>query len=373
MGIYSPASRLDAGLPCSPRAVVLEPLVFLTLAKTTVRSGSWNKMIIARTPFRISFFGGGTDYPAWYREHGGAVLATSIDKYCYLSCRFMPPFFDTRYRTVYSKIELTHNIDEIEHPAVRAALHHMNFDGLQGTEIVHYADLPGRTGLGSSSSFCVGLLQALSALRNQAPDKRELAKMAIHLEQNVLAESVGSQDQVSAAMGGLNAIYFCANDFDVRPLTMDNGRLEQLQDCLLLVYTGIARFASQIAEHQIRGIDKKRNELHAMRQMVDHGMAILDSAGDLADFGRLLHEAWTLKAGLSEQISNSSINDIYQRARAAGAIGGKLLGAGGGGFMLFYVVPELRLKVIEALSGLLVVPFRFENTGTNIIYHNQQP
>jgi D-glycero-alpha-D-manno-heptose-7-phosphate kinase len=328
-------------------------------------------MIITRTPFRVSFFGGGTDYPAWYKEHGGAVLATSIDKYCYLSCRYLPPFFEARYRTVYNKTELTKTIAEIEHPVVRACLTHMDFSA-HGTEIVHYADLPSRTGLGSSSSFSVGLLHALSGLKGQMLTKRQLAEMAIDIEQNKLAENVGSQDQVSAAFGGFNLIQFQESGFEIRPLTFSTNRMNELEGSLMLVFTGISRFASEVAAHQVQNISNKAPELHAMRKMVDEAVGILTSSQNMDDFGRLLHDAWTLKASLSPYVSSSEIDDLYVRARNAGALGGKLLGAGGGGFMLFYVKPERQAAVKKALEGYLQVPFRFETIGTQVIHFNQQ-
>jgi D-glycero-alpha-D-manno-heptose-7-phosphate kinase len=328
-------------------------------------------VIITRTPFRVSFFGGGTDYPAWYKEHGGAVLATTIDKYCYLSCRYLPPFFDARYRTVYNKTELTKTIAEIEHPVVRTCLNNMDFSA-HGTEIVHYADLPSRTGLGSSSSFTVGLLHALSGLKGQMLSKRQLAEMAIDIEQNKLAENVGSQDQVSAAFGGFNLIQFQESGFEIRPLTFSAERMHELEGSLMLVFTGISRFASEVAAHQVQNISKKAPELSAMRKMVDEAIGILTSSQDMADFGRLLHEAWTLKASLSPYVSSSEIDELYARARNAGALGGKLLGAGGGGFMLFYVKPERQAAVKKALEGYLQVPFRFESMGTQVIHFNHQ-
>jgi D-glycero-alpha-D-manno-heptose-7-phosphate kinase len=330
-------------------------------------------MIITRTPFRVSFFGGGTDYPPWFREHGGAVLSTSIDKYCYLACRYLPPFFDVKYRTVYQKTELTNSIADIEHPAVRACLDHMSFHDY-GTEVVHYADLPSRTGLGSSSSFSVGLLHALSGLKGQMPSKRQLAEAAIHVEQNMLKENVGSQDQVAAAFGGLNLITFEARGFELRPMTLKPERLKELQDSLLLVYTGISRLASEVAAHQVRNIDSRKRELFAMREMVDQAVEILTSGTSMSDFGRLLHESWMLKRSLSTQVSNDSVDGIYDRARAHGALGGKLLGAGGGGFMLLFAAPENRARIVDSLPGLLHVPFSFENLGTQVVYfHPQAP
>lgn len=328
-------------------------------------------MITTRTPFRVSFFGGGTDYPGWYREHGGAVLATTIDKYCYLSCRNLPPFFDVRHRTVYNKIELTKNIASIEHPAVRACLDYARFYE-HGSEIVHTADLPARTGLGSSSSFTVGLLQGLFGLQGKMPTKRQLAEMAIDVEQNVLRENVGSQDQVSAAFGGFNVIEFNATGFELRPVTLQMSRRQELEQSLILVYTGVSRFASEVAAHQVRNISKKQAQLHSMRAMVDQALAILTSDGPIEEFGKLLHESWRLKASLSDHVTTAAIDEIYDKARANGAIGGKLLGAGGGGFLLLFATPENRERVIASLSGLIHVPFRFETLGTQVIYFQNQ-
>ena len=328
-------------------------------------------MIITRTPFRISFFGGGTDYPSWFNRHGGAVLATTIDKYCYLSCRYLPPFFDARYRTVYSQIELTRELGTIQHPSVRECLRYLDF-AETGTEIVHYSDLPSRTGIGSSSSFTVGLLHALLGLKGKMPSKRQLASMAIDLEQRVLCEAVGSQDQVLAAFGGFNLISFSTNGFELRPMTLQHERFSDLQASLMMVYTGISRTASEIAAEKIANFDRKEKELREMRQMVDAAVAVLTSTGDLSDFGRLLGESWRLKRDLADRIRNDTIDEIYDKAMAAGARGGKLLGAGGGGFMLFFVEPERRATVSKALEGILQVPFSFESLGSQVIYFHQQ-
>ncbi|BAI76807.1 galactokinase/homoserine kinase family protein (plasmid) [Azospirillum sp. B510] len=325
-------------------------------------------MIISRTPFRISFFGGGTDYPAWYKEHGGAVLATSIDKYCYLSCRYLPPFFDQKYRIVYSRIELAKTIGEIEHPSVRCCLQYMGIT--EGIELVHNADLPARTGLGSSSSFTVGLLHVLNALKGQMSDQRGLAELAIHLEQNVIKENVGSQDQILAAFGGLKHVTFNADNFTVRPVPLPLARKDELQSHLMLFYTGISRMASDVAAHQIRNIPNRQGELMAMRQMVDDALGILSGGSDIEDFGLLLHESWRLKRSLSSHVSTSLIDELYERARVNGALGGKLLGAGGGGFFLVFAPPEAHLRIRQALAGLLHVPFRFEESGAQLIFYS---
>jgi D-glycero-alpha-D-manno-heptose-7-phosphate kinase len=327
-------------------------------------------MIITRTPYRISFFGGGTDYPAWYRDHGGCVLSTTIDKYCYVNCRYLPPFFDINYLIRYSMREETQTIQEIRHPAVRECLNHLNFQ--KGIEMVHTGDLPARSGIGSSSSFTVGFLNALYSLVGKMTTKRQLAGDAIHIEQNLIAENVGSQDQVAVAFGGLNKIEFGGERvFYVYPVTIDQEKIRSFQDHLLLFFTGFARNASDIAKEQIRRTAQNKNELRAMSEMVDQALAILN--GDvkhILDFGKLLHEAWLLKKSLSNMITTARIDNLYETARHAGATGGKLLGAGGGGFILFFVPPEKQKNVKTALKGILHVPFRFENLGTQVVLYS---
>ncbi len=325
-------------------------------------------MIISRTPFRISFFGGGTDYPVWYRENGGAVLGTTIDKYCYISGRCLPPFFEHKYRIAYSMVEHVQSIDDIKHPAVRATLHYMAI--ADGMEIHHDGDLPARTGLGSSSSFTVGLLHTLYALKGMMPSKMQLAKEAINIEQNLLKENVGCQDQVMAAFGGFNHITFGRDDeINVRRVTVKPERLELLQNHLLLVFTGFSRFASDIAGVQIQQTPNRKRELSAMQQMVDEALNILNRDGDINEFGKLLHENWQIKRSLTNKISTPQADSLYETALKAGATGGKMIGAGGGGFMLFFVKPELQAKVKKALDGLLCVPFCFENAGSQIIFY----
>jgi D-glycero-alpha-D-manno-heptose-7-phosphate kinase len=325
-------------------------------------------MIITRTPLRVSFFGGGTDYPAWFREHGGAVLATTIDKYLYLHCRYLPPFFDFKSRIVWSKIEQVQQPSEIAHPAIRGVLEWMKIG--EGVEIHHHGDLPARTGLGSSSSFSVGLLHALHALRGELVSKRKLAEEAIFVEQQVLQENVGVQDQIQSAFGGLNRIDIRTDgSFEVTPLVVRAERLAGLQKHLLLLYTGLSRTASEIAAEQIATVGAKTAELKAMREMVDQGERILVGTGDLCEFGRLLDESWKLKRSLSSKIAPSFVNEIYDTARQAGADGGKLLGAGGGGFMLIFVTPDKRASVLKSLQNLLPVPFQFERSGTQIVLY----
>jgi D-glycero-alpha-D-manno-heptose-7-phosphate kinase len=328
-------------------------------------------VIITRTPYRISFFGGGTDYPAWYREHGGAVLSTSIDKYAYISCRHLPPFFEHHSRVVYSRIELVADNTRIDHPSVRETLRYMGID--EGVEVHYDGDLPARTGIGSSSSFTVGLLHALYALRGQMPSKRQLAEDAIVIEQHVIGENVGSQDQVAAAFGGFNRIEFLpGGGFVTTPVMLPADRLQAFSQHLLLVFTGFSRNASQIAAKQVQATPQRRRELLAMREMVDEALTILTGRGDLGDFGRLLHESWCVKRSLTDVISTPAIDDIYAAARSAGALGGKLLGAGGGGFALFFVRPEDRPSVVARLAGLTQVPFAQDTTGSQVIVYQPE-
>lgn len=327
-------------------------------------------MIITRTPFRISFFGGGSDYPVYYREHGGEVLNTTINQYCYITCRYLPPFFDYKYRIRYSKSELTNTIDEIEHPSVRECL---RFCGIEhGIEIVHTSDIPAMSGIGSSSSFTVGLLQALYALKGEMVTKRRLALDAINIEQNIIGENVGSQDQTAAAFGGFNHIEFGGrNDgIFVQPVVLPPEKLAYLQDNLLFYFTGFSRYSSEVAAEQVRSTPGKTRELTCMRDMVQEALDVLKGPVEGYDrFGRLLHESWMLKRQLSGLVSNSTIDAIYDTAIRAGALGGKLCGAGGGGFFLFFVPSEKQRHVKQALRRLLLVPMRFENLASHIVFY----
>jgi D-glycero-alpha-D-manno-heptose-7-phosphate kinase len=324
-------------------------------------------VIISRTPFRISFFGGGTDYPAWYREHGGAVLATTIDKFCYLTCRYLPPFFEHRLRVVYRKIETCQNAEEISHPAVRETLKYLNFD--RGLELHHDGDLPARSGMGSSSAFTVGLLNALHALRGEMPSRMQLIRESLHIEQNLLRETVGCQDQVMAAHGGLRHVrFFPDGRISAEPVPLSRQRLAELQDHLMLFYTGIVRTSSDVARSFIARLDDCKRQLHIMQELVDEGLDILASGTDLRAFGDLLHEAWQTKRTLSPHVSNARVDALYERARSAGALGGKLTGAGGGGFLLFFVPPGRRDAVRDALDRQIHVPFAFESAGSQIIF-----
>lgn len=323
-------------------------------------------MIISKTPYRISFFGGGTDFPAWYRENGGAVLSTTIDKYCYISCRNLPPFFEHKHRFVYSIIEDVVNVCDIKHPAIRGIFQWLDIQ--VGLEIHHDGDLPARSGLGSSSSFTVGLLNALRAHSNKYYSKASLAKDAIFVEQEVIGETVGSQDQVAAAYGGFNQITFGGGaEFIVKPVIMQPTMQRKLNDHLLLFFTGVQRFASQIEKTKLKRLGANAHIMRRISQMVDEGLAILTSdTVDFNDFGRLLHECWVAKSGLSSEVSSSQIDEAYRTALAEGALGGKLLGAGGGGFMLIFADPRYHQAITQRLAKFVHVPFEFENSGSTI-------
>ncbi len=324
-------------------------------------------MIISRTPFRMSFFGGGTDYPTWYEENKGAVLATTIDKYCYITCRYLPPFFNHKSRIIYSQMEHVKKIDDIDHPAVREVLRFLKIR--QGVEIHHDGDLPARTGLGSSSSFTVGLLNALYALKGKMPTKEQLAEEAIYVEQNMCHENVGCQDQTLAAHGGLNFIEFGGiSHLHVRKVTVDKETIKSLQKSLMLYFTGFSRTASTIAAHQIKNMPKKKKELKVMYEMAFHALELLKK-DKLHNFGLLLDEAWKIKRTLSSKISLPHIDNIFSVAKRAGALGGKLLGAGGGGFVLLYVPLSKQKAVKEKLKKLLLVPVKFEELGSQIIFY----
>ena len=326
-------------------------------------------MIISRTPFRVSLFGGGSDYPAWYREHGGAVFGFSINKYCYISMRELPPFFEHKHRIVYSAIELINDIGDIKHPAVRAVLQELKPP--KGLEIHHQGDLPARSGLGSSSSFTVGLLNAYYALSGKMISKRKLASMAIDLEQNAMKEHVGSQDQIWAAFGGMNHIEFSQDDtFSVTPLIINTDRRKNFLGNLMLFFTGFSRYATQIAEKQIANLPNRQSHVIKMVDMIAEAEGILqNNNAPLAQIGQLLHDSWMLKKDLAKEICTPEIDEIYQAALDAGALGGKLLGAGGGGFMLFYAEPEAQPKVREALQHLTEVHFDVDHVGSKIVVY----
>jgi len=327
-------------------------------------------MIISRTPYRVSFFGGGTDYPAWYKENGGQVLSTTIDKFLYISCRYLPPFFEHRLRLVYSRIESCQRAQELTHPTARETLRFLNIDS--DLEIHYDGDLPSRSGVGSSSAFTVGLLHALYTHIGETSTPKKLASESIHIEQNIVGEQVGSQDQVSAAHGGLNRIQFLPDGrIMVDPIPAERSRIDALETQLMLFYTGIKRTAANVANTYVSNVVRRQNQLRKMHTMVDDAFNILTGSSDLNDFGRLLHEGWMEKRSLSSQVSNPYVDDIYSNARSAGALGGKLTGAGGGGMLLLYVPLDKQEKIKSRLSKLIHVPIRFHPSGSQIIFQDE--
>lgn len=327
-------------------------------------------MIITQTPFRMSFFGGGTDLPEFYREHGGAVLSTTFDKYCYVNVRHLPRFFDYSTELSYAKIERVTAIDEIRHPAVREAMRMLD---MREIRLSYEADLPARSGLGTSSSFAVGMLNAFYALKGKYADKRKLADDAIYLERVLCKEAGGLQDQIAAAFGGMNIIRFDSEGYTVSPLVIRKERKEELNQKLMLFFTGFSRFSADIQTETERAVADKTAQLKEMHGLVYEAERVLTSpSGDLNEFGRMMDHSWKLKRGISVKISTGSIDALYEKAMQAGAVGGKLLGAGGGGFLLFYVEQDRREQVRRALSDLLYVPFRFENAGTRVIFYDPE-
>jgi D-glycero-alpha-D-manno-heptose-7-phosphate kinase len=325
-------------------------------------------VIITRTPFRISLFGGGSDFPAHYRQHGGTCLGFALNQYCWLQVRHLPPFFSHRHRVVHSRIELVRAFREIEHPAARAILTSSLFNSDDvGIEIHHTGDLPARSGLGSSSAFTVGLLNALAALAGRRLTKEVLAGEAIRLEQDVMGEAVGSQDQVFATYGGFNQIDFTADGFRVNPVLIPPERERALLDRLMLVFTGVSRFAVAVEAEKIAQIDKIETDLSFLRVMACEAETVLTQGGDLDAIGEMLHRSWLRKRQLTARVSSPHLDTIYDRARAAGALGGKLLGAGGGGFFLFYIKPESRQDVKNALSELIEVPVGIDRQGSTVV------
>ncbi|MBT3943509.1 MAG: kinase [Chloroflexi bacterium] len=328
-------------------------------------------MIITRTPYRISFFGGGTDYPVWWKENGGAVLAATINRYCYITCTPRLPFYDFKYLVSWSENETVNEIDEIVHPSVRECLRYLNVN--HGMDVRTAGELPARAGLGASSAFTVGLLHALYRLRGVSPSPVQLAIESTHVEQDMIGENVGSQDQAMAAIGGLNKIRFNRDGtLGVDPIHLSTERSAQLQSNLMLAFTGITRRASQVAESQIEETLKGNlsDRLTTMQEMVDEGAKVLSSGSDLDDFGRLLHEGWQLKRSLTSAITNSEIDDLYEGARKLGAVGGKITGAGGGGFMLLYASPEAQARIRERYSNLIHVDVAFESQGSRVVFED---
>lgn len=325
-------------------------------------------MIITKTPFRMSFFGGGTDMPSFFNENGGAVISTTFDKYCYVNVRHLPPFMPYFSELVYSKIERVNDIDDIVHPLIREC---MRLHDIHEIRLTYEGDLPARTGLGTSSTFAVGMLNAFCALKGKMMSKAQLAQEAIYVEREILKEHGGWQDQVAAAFGGFNRIDFKDNQFKVSPIVIHPDRKTQLDKSLMLFYTGVTRFSSDVQKDTFAKPEDKKAQLKEMLSLVDDAQAILeDKNTDLNDFGRMLDHTWKLKRGTGSKVSNGSIDELYERGIKAGALGGKLLGAGGGGFLLFYVEPDKQQNVINALDDLMHVPFNFENEGTSIVYYN---
>lgn len=326
-------------------------------------------MIITQTPFRMSFFGGGTDFPAFYNEHGGAVISTTFDKYCYVNVRHLPRFFDYSTELSYAKTERVTDVEDIEHPAIREAMKYLDMHEIR---LTYEADLPARSGLGTSSSFAVGMLNAFYALKGKYADKRRLSDDAIYLERTLCKESGGIQDQIAASFGGLNRVNFDSEGYTVNPIIISPERKAVLNRNLMLFFTGFSRFSSDIQTATEKNLKSKESQLIEMLGLVDDAERILTSKEDMNEFGRLLDYTWKLKRGITDQVSTDSIDAVYDRAIKAGATGGKLLGAGGGGFLLFYVKPEFQKKVQEALRDLLYVPFEFETAGTRVIHYTPE-
>lgn len=327
-------------------------------------------MVITQTPFRMSFFGGGTDFPGFYNEHGGAVISTTFDKYCYVNVRHLPPFFEYSTELSYSKIERVKNIDEINHPSIRECMRYLD---MRDIRLTYEADLPAKSGLGTSSSFAVGMLNAFYSLKGKYKSKRELADDAIYLERELCNEAGGVQDQIAVAFGGFNRIDFSADGYQVTPVVMSNERKEILNNNLMMFFTGFSRFSSDIQTSTQAVLKDKTAQLLEIYSLVDTAQGILtDKNSDLNDFGRLLDHTWKLKRGITTRISTNSLDEIYEKAMSAGALGGKLLGAGGGGFFVFYVEPEKRKSVMQALDKLLYIPFKFEDSGTRVIYFDAE-
>ena len=327
-------------------------------------------MIITQTPFRMSFFGGGTDIEEFFKEYGGAVLSTTFDKYCYVNVRHLPPFFDYSSELIYSKMERVTELADIQHPAIRNAMQMLDMHELR---ISYEADLPARSGLGTSSSFAVGMLNAFYALKGKYADKRKLANEAIYLERVLCNEAGGWQDQIAAAFGGMNRIDFKGNDYEVRPIIISPERKVELNNNLMMFFTGFTRFSADIQTANKVGKADKIKQLLEMKALVDEAEKVLvDKQINLNEFGRLLDYTWSLKRQTGTAVSTDSIDTLYERGIKAGAIGGKLLGAGGGGFLVFYVEPEYQQSVKEAMKEQLYIPFKFEDGGTRIIHYSPE-
>ncbi len=327
-------------------------------------------MIITKTPFRMSFFGGGTDMENYFRENGGAVLSTTFDKYCYVNVRHLPRFFDYTTELSYSKTERVTDVSSIEHPAIREAMKILDMHEIR---LTYEADLPARSGLGTSSSFAVGMLNAFYALKGKYADKKKLADEAIYLERVLCNEAGGWQDQIAASFGGFNRINFNADGYEVLPVIISPERKQKLNENLLMFFTGFTRFSSEVQKANNISAEEKRNQLKEMHLLVDEAEKVLtDSKADLDEFGRLLDHTWKLKKQTGSAISTGNIDDFYEKGIKAGALGGKLLGAGGGGFLVFYVQPEYKEAVMNAMKELMYIPFSFENGGTRVIHYSPE-
>ena len=327
-------------------------------------------MIITQTPFRMSFFGGGTDMETFFKEYGGAVLSTTFDKYCYVNVRHLPRFFDYSTELSYSKTERVTDIDAIQHPAIRNAMKMLDMHEIR---LTYEADLPARSGLGTSSSFAVGMLNAFYALKGKYADKKKLADEAIYLERVLCAEAGGWQDQIAASFGGFNRINFNANGYEVLPVIISPERKRRLNDNLMMFFTGFTRFSSDVQKANAVGKVDKTAQLKEMLVLVDEAERVLtDKERDLDDFGRLLDHTWKLKRQTGAAVSTNSIDELYEKGVKAGALGGKLLGAGGGGFLVFYVRPEKHEVVKAAMKDLLYIPFKFEDGGTRVIHYTPE-
>lgn len=327
-------------------------------------------MIITKTPFRMSFFGGGTDMESFFREHGGAVISTTFDKYCYVNVRHLPPFFDYNTELTYHQIERVKDVEDIDHPAIRNAMKMLDMHDIR---LTYEGDLPARSGLGTSSSFAVGMLNAFYALKGKYADKKTLAMQAIRLERDLCNEAGGWQDQIAAAYGNLNRINFTPDGFNVEPIIIRPERKRKLNKNLMMFFTGFTRFSSEVQKANTTSSADRTAQLLEMLKLVDDAERVLeDLHSDLDDFGRLLDTTWQLKRGKSNVVATDEINALYERGMRAGALGGKLLGAGGGGFLVFYVQPEYRESVKKAMSDLLYIPFRFEEGGTRVIHYSPE-
>lgn len=341
---------------------------YLNMYYLMIRKGLF--MIITKTPFRMSFFGGGTDMESFFKENGGSVLSTTFDKYCYVNVRHLPRFFDYSTELSYSKIERVTDVNDIEHPAIRNAMKMLDMHELR---LTYEADLPARSGLGTSSSFAVGMLNAFYALKGKCASKKQLADEAIYLERVLCNEAGGWQDQIAASFGGFNRIDFNVDGYAVRPIIISPERKRQLNNNLMMFFTGFTRFSSDVQKANKLDDDSKKKQLKEMLVLVDEAESVLtDKSKDLDDFGRLLDVTWKIKRQTGKSVSTNHIDELYEKGIQAGALGGKLLGAGGGGFLVFYVQPEKQIEVKKAMKDLMYIPFKFEDAGTQVIYYGPE-